>query len=68
MTELLILALQSRRPTRIENASVGVESMRTFEKPVGIWVNEVDELEIVFASDRDLARGELRKLVANKAY
>lgn len=70
--ELLVLALQSRRPQHLANTSVGVEKMATFRELVGIRANLDDELEFVFANDRDVLKdvrnGKLQKVVRNKAY
>lgn len=66
--ELVLLALQSKRPAHLNNVSVGVESLKTYREPLGVRVNDKDELELVFANDRDLGTRELRKIVPNEAY
>jgi hypothetical protein len=66
--ELVALALQSRRPDHLKHMSAGIDSMQTFREGVGIRVNEQDELELVFARDRDIDTRKLRKIERNKAY
>jgi hypothetical protein len=65
--ELVALALQSRRPDHLGYTSVGISSLETFNQSVGIRVNN-DELELVFAHDRDVDTRGLRKIERNKAY
>lgn len=66
--ELVILALQSRKPRHLGHASVGIDSIKTFSESVGFRVNSDDELELVFANDRDFATRRLRKIERNKEY
>lgn len=66
--ELVTLALQSRKPDHLGHASVGIDSIKTFSEGVGIRVNRDDELELVFANDRDLGTRGLRKIERNKEY
>ncbi|KAI8931208.1 hypothetical protein NX059_011557 [Plenodomus lindquistii] len=76
-TELIMLALQSRNPGDLGHISVGLDSMETFRKSVGIRVATVgvgdagemrERLELVFEHDRGNERVGLKKLERNKAY
>lgn len=76
-TELIMLALQSREPTDLGHVSVGVDSMNTLRKGVGIRVSteeiqgtgEVREkLELVFEDDEENEKRGLTKVVRNRAY
>jgi hypothetical protein len=66
--ELVTLALQSRRPDHLGHVSVGIDSINTLAEPVGIRVNNQNELELVFAHDRDVNSRDLRKIERNKEY
>jgi hypothetical protein len=66
--ELVVLALQSRKPDHLGNAGVGIESLKTFQQGVGIRVNREDELELVFERDRDIDNNGLRRIARNKKY
>jgi hypothetical protein len=66
--ELVTLALQSRKPNYPGHTAVGIDSIDTFNQSVGIRVNNDNELELVFASDRNIGTLGLRKIEQNKAY
>lgn len=66
--ELVALALQSKRPDHLGNVSVGIDNLGTFNEGVGIRVNTNNELELVFAHDRDIGSRGLRKIQTNKEY
>jgi hypothetical protein len=66
--ELVTLALQSKKPDHLGHSSVGIDSIKTFSESVGIRVNADDELELVFAHDRDFEKRGLRKIERNKEY
>jgi hypothetical protein len=66
--ELVTLALQSRKPNCSGHIAVGIDSVDTFNQSVGIRVNNDNELELVFASDRDIGTMGLRKIEHNKGY
>ena len=66
--ELVTLALQSRRHDHLGHVSVGIDSINTLAEPFGIRVNCPNELELVFAHDRDLGSRDLRKIARNKEY
>lgn len=50
------------------NIAVGIDSLDTFNQGVSIRVNKNNELELVFASDRDFDSRGLRKIEWNKEY
>jgi hypothetical protein len=66
--EFVALALQSKRPDHLGNIAVGLDSIETFKEGVGIRVNQDNELELVFAHDRDIDKRGLRKIERNKEY
>lgn len=66
--ELVALALQSKRPDHLGYTAVGLDSIETFKQGVGIRVNQDNELELVFAHDRDIDKRGLRKIERNKEY
>jgi hypothetical protein len=66
--ELVALALQSKKPDYTGRTAVGIDSLDTFNQSVGIRVNSDNELELVFASDRDVDTRGLRKIEKNVAY
>jgi hypothetical protein len=66
--ELVALALQSNRPDHLGNVSVGIDYLSTFNEGVGIRANADNELELVFAHDRDIGSRGLRKVQTNKEY
>jgi len=66
--ELVVLALQSKTPYHLGYWSVGIDTLKTYQQPVGIRVNSNDEAELIFAHDNDVCSRGLRKVVPNKAY
>jgi hypothetical protein len=66
--ELVALALQSKKPDYPGRIAVGIDSLETLNQGVGIRVNKDDELELVFASDRDIGSRGLRKIEKNMVY
>lgn len=66
--EIVMLALQSRKPDYLGNIGVGLNSIETFKEGVGIRVNHDEQLELVFAHDRDLDNRGLRHIERNKVY
>lgn len=66
--ELILLALQSKRPEGLNNVSAGADSMLTYQKAVGVRVNEKHELALVFPNEPDTKLGRMRKVVPNKFY
>jgi hypothetical protein len=66
--ELIALALQSKQPDHLGHTGVGIDSLKTLGESVGIRVNTDNEVELVFAHDRDFETRGLRKLERNAAY
>jgi hypothetical protein len=66
--ELVALALQSRKPDHLGHTGVGINSIRTYAEGVGVRMNKDNELELVFAHDRDFETSGLRKLTRNREY
>lgn len=75
--ELIVLALQSKEPDGLGHVSVGLDSMDTFRRTVGIGVNTVpvgdtgetrERLELVFEHDNDGEKRGLTKVARNRAY
>jgi hypothetical protein len=56
-TELIILALQSKEPNNLGHVSVGIDSMETLCRSVGIRVNDVQDKQRM-----------LKKVERNQAY
>jgi hypothetical protein len=76
-TELIMLALQSKEPSDLGHVSVGVDSMDTLRRNVGIRVCQVDtggtgevkeKLELVFEHEEEAEKRGLLKVVRNRAY
>ena len=76
-TELIMLALQSKEPTDLGHVSVGVDSMDTLRRSVGIRVSAEEiqgtgemkeKLELVFEDDEENEKRALTKVVRNTAY
>jgi hypothetical protein len=76
-TELIMLALQSKEPAGLGHISVGLDSMETFRKGVGIRVSTLDnditgqpveKLELVFEDDEEGKKRGLLKIERGKAY
>lgn len=66
--ELILLALQSKRPEGLKNVSAGADSMLTYQKAVGVRVNEKHELVLVFPNEPDTKLVRTRKVVPNRFY
>ena len=49
--ELVMLALNSKRPEHLKHVSAGIERLKTFREPVSIRVNDENSLELVFEDD-----------------
>jgi hypothetical protein len=76
-TELIMLALQSKEPSDFGHISVGIDSMETLRRSVGIRVNTVnigdtgeymEKLELVFEHDDGHKKRALKKVERNRAY
>ena len=66
--EIVALALQSKRPDHLGHIGVGIDSAKTLGESVGIRVNADNEVELVFAHDRDFETRTLQKVRPNKEY
>lgn len=66
--ELVALALHSRKSDHLGHTGVGIDSIKTYEEGACIRVNRDDELELVFAHDRDFNTERLQKLLSRTAY
>lgn len=66
--ELLALALQSKRPDHLGYVGVGIDSAKTLSESVGIRVNVDNEVELVFAQDRDFNTRGLQRVKQNTEY
>lgn len=66
--ELVALALQSKQSNHLGQIPVGIDALSACNEGVGIRVNAEDELELVFANDRDIGSRDLRKIERNKEY
>jgi hypothetical protein len=76
-TELIMLALQSKEPSDLGHVSVGVDTIETLCRSVGIRVSTVsiadtgeytEKLELVFEHDTEHKRRILKKIERNQAY
>jgi hypothetical protein len=76
-TELIMLALQSKEPDDLGYVSVGVDTMETLRRSVGIRVNTVNiadtgenmqKLELVFEHDVQDKKRTLKRVERNQAY
>jgi hypothetical protein len=67
-TEIIVLAMQSKRSEHLRHVSAGVNCLATYQEPVGIRVNDRDHLELVFEHDRSNQSRRLRRARLNKAY
>jgi hypothetical protein len=68
--EVVALALQFKEPDYPDqgHTAAGIDSVSTLRQNVGIRVNTNNELELVFANDRNLDRSGLSKIEKDKAY
>ncbi|OAL52091.1 hypothetical protein IQ07DRAFT_642966 [Pyrenochaeta sp. DS3sAY3a] len=66
--ELVLLALQSKRPGHLGHTSVGISSMKTLQEGIGIRANDENELELVLAKNEGECEGELRMITHNQVY
>ncbi|KAH7357458.1 hypothetical protein BKA66DRAFT_445669 [Pyrenochaeta sp. MPI-SDFR-AT-0127] len=75
--KLIMLALQSKEPADLGHVSVGLDSMETFRKGVGIRFATVDDagtcqlvekLELDFENDKAAKQRRLTKIKRGQAY
>ncbi|RYN70878.1 hypothetical protein AA0117_g10086 [Alternaria alternata] len=67
-TEIIVLAMQSKRSEHLRHVSAGVNCLATYQEPVGIRVNHRDHLELVFEHDQNNQLRSLRRARLDKAY
>jgi hypothetical protein len=67
-TEMIVLALQSKRSEHLHHVSAGINSIETYQEPVGIRVSDGNHLELVFEHDQSNQLRKLRRVRLNKAY
>jgi hypothetical protein len=67
-TEIIVLAMQSKRSEHLRHVSAGVNCLATYQEPVGIRVNDCDHLELVFEHDQNNQLRSLRRARLDKAY
>ncbi len=67
-TEIIVLALQSKRSEHLRHVSAGINSIETYQEPVGIRVSDRNHLELVFERDQSNQLRRLRRTRLNKAY
>lgn len=67
--EVVALALQSKTPDYPNqgHTAAGIDSLATLRQNVGIRVNTNNELELVFANDRNIDRAELKMIERDRA-
>lgn len=67
-TEIIVLALQSKRSEHLHHVSAGINSIETYQEPVGIRVSDGNHLELVFEHDQSHQLRKLRRIRLNKTY
>jgi hypothetical protein len=67
VSEITALALNSTPPTHLGSISAGLKTLRVFQEPVGVLVNEKDELELVFR-EADGGDEMFKAVERNKEY
>jgi len=67
-TEIIVLAMQSKRSEHLCNVSAGINSIKTYQEPVGIRVDDRNHLELVFERDQSNELQKLRRVMVNEAY
>jgi hypothetical protein len=67
-TEIIVLAMQSKRSEHLRHVSAGVNCLATYQEPVGIRVSGRDHLELVFEHDQSNQSRSLRRARLNRAY
>ena len=67
-TEIIVLALQSKRSEHLHYVSAGINSIETYREPVGIRVSDGNHLELVFEHDQSNQLRNLSRIRLNKEY
>jgi hypothetical protein len=68
VSELFMLAINTRTPSHIKNTSAGISTLATMKEPVSIKVNKTGSLEMVFENDPQSQSMRFRKIEPNVAY
>lgn len=68
VSELFMLALNTRLPSHIQNTSAGVATLSTLRERVTIKANESGSLEVVFENDPQTQLSKLKKIEPNVEY
>jgi hypothetical protein len=68
VSELFMLAINTRPPSHIKNTSAGIATLATMKEPVSIRVNENGSLEMVFENEPQSESMRFRKVEPNIAY
>lgn len=63
-----MLGVNSRAPAHLDGTSVGIDTLKTFQEPISIQVNDRDSVELVFDNDVGVRRRTLRPVEPNVAY
>ena len=66
--EVVMLSLNSGRPTHMQGTSVGVETTGTFGKMMNVRINKSNSAEIVFDDDPNVEKAAFAQVEANKKY
>lgn len=66
--ELVALALQSSKSSVLGDSAVGIDSIKSFSRGVGIKVNTDNELEIVYVKDDDYKMRTWKKIQHGQQY
>ncbi|KFY43363.1 hypothetical protein V494_02012 [Pseudogymnoascus sp. VKM F-4513 (FW-928)] len=68
VSELFMLALNTRIPSHIQNTSAGVATLSTLKELVTIKANESGSLEVVFENDPKIQPSNFKKIEPNVEY
>lgn len=68
ISELVMLAINSERPTDLHNTSVGVDKLGTYQQIIQVQVNKKDSVEMVFVHDSAYDATRYSPLRPNEAY
>ncbi len=66
--ELVMLSLNSKKPSHLRGTSVGVDTLSTYGQLVNIRINKENSAEIVFENDPDIEKGGYTLVEVNKKY
>lgn len=66
--ELIMLALNSRRPDYMKGTSVGVETLDPYKRPMNVRIGPEDTAEIVFADDSSAKNEGYARVLYDEKY